>query len=288
MGYIYMIKNQLNNKCYIGQTTKSVAKRWAEHQSAAATGVPYESKLYKAINQHGIDNFSIEILEVLPDENLDMQEKYWIKHLNTVDKGYNITWGGQQGRRTINEEKVIDVYNKYQNKHRVAQDLNISTVSVTNILKKHNIQIRSELDVLRQPVTLYNLQGELLQSFISIKEAAEFIIANTQVSSNSKTIQSNIGIACRKKNGTAYGYRWTYQGEPLEPKYIKYGSKPVIMCEIGSGAELDRFESLNSAARHIIKLYELTAKEKTVASNISNSCKQSNRTAYGFIWIKEE
>jgi predicted GIY-YIG superfamily endonuclease len=31
MGYIYMIKNILNNKYYIGQTTISLEERWKGH-----------------------------------------------------------------------------------------------------------------------------------------------------------------------------------------------------------------------------------------------------------------
>lgn len=31
MGYIYKITNQINNKVYIGQTSRTIEKRWKDH-----------------------------------------------------------------------------------------------------------------------------------------------------------------------------------------------------------------------------------------------------------------
>jgi len=31
MGYIYIIKNDINDKIYIGQTSRSIEVRWKEH-----------------------------------------------------------------------------------------------------------------------------------------------------------------------------------------------------------------------------------------------------------------
>ena len=33
VGYIYKITNKVNNKCYIGQTSKPVQIRWNEHKN---------------------------------------------------------------------------------------------------------------------------------------------------------------------------------------------------------------------------------------------------------------
>lgn len=35
IGYIYKITNLINNKCYIGQTTKSIEERWNQHKNDA-------------------------------------------------------------------------------------------------------------------------------------------------------------------------------------------------------------------------------------------------------------
>ena len=51
MGYIYKITNTLNGKIYIGQTVKSLQKRFTQHKNNS--NKPYFSQivLYKAFNK---------------------------------------------------------------------------------------------------------------------------------------------------------------------------------------------------------------------------------------------
>lgn len=49
--------------------------------------------LYDAMNKYGVENFIVEELEYVKDENiLSEREVYWIKELETY--GYNATKGG--------------------------------------------------------------------------------------------------------------------------------------------------------------------------------------------------
>ena len=59
MSYIYIIKNTINNKIYIGKTCKSIKERFAEHVQSARTS-EYKSRrvLYQAMNKHGIDKLN--------------------------------------------------------------------------------------------------------------------------------------------------------------------------------------------------------------------------------------
>lgn len=52
--------------------------------------------LYDAMNKYGVENFIVEELEYVKDENiLSEREVYWIKELETYgSKGYNATKGG--------------------------------------------------------------------------------------------------------------------------------------------------------------------------------------------------
>ena len=59
--YIYKITNQLNNKCYIGQTT-DYKRRFQEHKNLGY-GVEENKLLYYAIKKYGIENFSFEVIE---------------------------------------------------------------------------------------------------------------------------------------------------------------------------------------------------------------------------------
>ena len=95
MGYIYKITNILNKKSYIGQTSKSLEKRFSQHKNNYTK--PYFSQLvlYKAFNKNGIENFTFEKLEEVPNDQLDEREKYWIRFFNTYENGYNSTLGGK-------------------------------------------------------------------------------------------------------------------------------------------------------------------------------------------------
>lgn len=103
MGYIYKITNSVNSKIYIGQTKKDIQSRFLDHRKCAenfdSEKLSYRSHLYSAMNMYGVDCFSVSLLEQCDDENLDEQEKYWIKKLRSQDPeiGYNISPGGTGG-----------------------------------------------------------------------------------------------------------------------------------------------------------------------------------------------
>jgi group I intron endonuclease len=59
-GQIYVITNLLNNKKYVGLTTKSLEERFLAHQERATKE---KSVIQKAIKKYGKDNFTIERLD---------------------------------------------------------------------------------------------------------------------------------------------------------------------------------------------------------------------------------
>ena len=72
---IYKITNQINGKCYIGQSV-NIAKRWAEHRCKATSkgSEGFESHFYRSIRKYGLENFSFEILEECLREELNKKE----------------------------------------------------------------------------------------------------------------------------------------------------------------------------------------------------------------------
>jgi len=95
MRHIYIFKNKINNKVYVGQS-KHPTKRKNEHLSCARDGV--DSKLYWAIRKYGEDNFIFEIIEECEDETTNQREEYWIKYYDSFENGYNLTTGGDHYR----------------------------------------------------------------------------------------------------------------------------------------------------------------------------------------------
>ena len=95
---IYKITNILNNKVYIGQA-KDIKKRLQEHMKCGlGIDCPANNKLYDAIKENGLENFTFEVLEECPAEDLNKKEKYYIEFYNSVSWGYN----SQYGNRSLN------------------------------------------------------------------------------------------------------------------------------------------------------------------------------------------
>jgi hypothetical protein len=43
----------------------------------------------------GVENFSFEVIEECPVDELNKQEKYWIEYFHGKDYGYNVTGGNK-------------------------------------------------------------------------------------------------------------------------------------------------------------------------------------------------
>lgn len=103
-GFIYKIQNKINNKIYIGQTSRTLTKRIYEYKSAFNKGDLHNSYLLNAFNKYGFDNFDFTLIDSSKNQNLlNEREVFWIGHYNTTNKelGYNISVGGDNAIPTI-------------------------------------------------------------------------------------------------------------------------------------------------------------------------------------------
>ena len=90
---IYKITNQKDNMCYIGQAV-DLARRWKDHAKCGlGIDTPASNKLYKAMIEDGLWNFSFEVLEECPSAQLNEKEKYYIQLYKSYDFGYNSNKG---------------------------------------------------------------------------------------------------------------------------------------------------------------------------------------------------
>ena len=99
---IYKITNLINNKIYIGKTTRTLSRRFYEHISRALSNKSEVelAYLHYAIKKYGKENFVIEKLDTAETiAELNEKECYWISYYNSTDSaiGYNLTDGGDGG-----------------------------------------------------------------------------------------------------------------------------------------------------------------------------------------------
>ena len=71
-----------------------MADRWKQHAKCGlGIDTPASNKLYKAMQEDGINNFSWELIEKCPREQLNEKEKYYIELYDAYNFGYNSNVG---------------------------------------------------------------------------------------------------------------------------------------------------------------------------------------------------
>jgi group I intron endonuclease len=99
MGTIYILKNKLDGKCYIGQTIQKVYNRLRDHRKA-------KSYIGNALRMYGEENFERIIIENVPDDELDeLEKKKIIEYNSLVPNGYNLDSGGNLNKHHHEETK---------------------------------------------------------------------------------------------------------------------------------------------------------------------------------------
>ncbi len=83
MIYIYKITNNLNKRCYIGQSIHPEL-RWKRHIQTN------KSLISKALHHFGLNNFDFEIIHKCKlQSKADLKEKFYIDHFDSFKNGYN-------------------------------------------------------------------------------------------------------------------------------------------------------------------------------------------------------
>lgn len=107
MMQVYLIRNKLTKKLYVGQTIKSLQKRWASHCSSKSNC----SYLHRAIKVYGRENFEmVSLRECSSREELNHYESAFIRHFNCFAPcGYNLTTGGEYPNlNSISKAKIAE------------------------------------------------------------------------------------------------------------------------------------------------------------------------------------
>ncbi|TMS41324.1 MAG: hypothetical protein FGO69_08705 [Methanobacterium sp.] len=70
-GYVYSIRNNTNDKHYIGQTTRNIPEiRWNEHINNPQDS----SAIDRAVQKYGESNFTFNVIDTAKDQELEALE----------------------------------------------------------------------------------------------------------------------------------------------------------------------------------------------------------------------
>lgn len=177
MGYIYKITNTLNDKVYIGQTIKTVQKRFTQHKNNSNKEYFSQIVLYKAFNKYGIENFICEEIEEVPNDKLDEREKYWIEYYDSYFNGYNSTLGGRATQLyNWDTDDIIEKYMILKSARAVAKEIGCDHSTIDRILNENGVKRFTPSQQQSKP--LYFKKKDEIHHFETTREAAEWLIEN--------------------------------------------------------------------------------------------------------------
>lgn len=177
MGYIYKITNTLNDKVYIGQTIKTVQKRFTQHKNNSNKEYFSQIVLYKAFNKYGIENFICEEIEEVPNDKLDEREKYWIEYYDSYFDGYNSTLGGRATQLyNWDTDDIIEKYMILKSARAVAKEIGCDHSTIDRILNENGVKRFTPSQQQSKP--LYFKKKDEIHHFETTREAAEWLIEN--------------------------------------------------------------------------------------------------------------
>lgn len=177
LGCIYIVKNDVNNLVYIGQTIRGIYKRFAEH-IIDSIEFKDESKFHRAMRDIGVEHFYISEICRCDSNDLNSLEIYYIQKYNSYYNGYNSTPGGAgcSGKKTD-----IDIDKFMIDCHRMSIiDLSLTyKVSVQTIISiihcmgidRSDKQIDKKYDYSAIRVFCYDKQFNFLHEYESITQA---------------------------------------------------------------------------------------------------------------------
>jgi len=286
MGWIYLIRNKVNGKCYVGQTRqKKVESRWAVHSRPIEQNTSY---IANAVRHHGWDSFETSIICEIPNEELNVREILEIKERNTIaPNGYNLKPGGDNHETHPFVRARISASNtgKKQRPEVIAKRTEANTgkkrtletcikVAEARKSRKHTEETIAKLkgrkhtdeEKLRmkgshvKKVDQYSKDGTFLKTYDSITEAVKALNLNIKAG-------SSIIKCCKGVRKTGYKFIW---------KYNDHETYVINQYDI-TGKFIKSFENTQMAAEGTTG----------IAGNIAKCCNGKSHTSNGFIWKKE-
>ncbi len=193
MGYIYKIKNTINNKVYIGQTIRNPLLRKEEHFNNLLKGTHHNSHLQHSFNKYG-DVFEFEIIETCPDDELNEREIALIEQFNTYHKGYNETKGGegfvgagkhrvvkvgrQYGVKSVSGKSILFYSNDVEYLKELSHHLRVGNLTQSEVRKMYqNERVLTKLDKhFENNELIYYLYDQYLKDNFKSKEINDIIL----------------------------------------------------------------------------------------------------------------
>ena len=288
---IYSIKNNINNKIYIGQST-NVYCRWSSHRSRLRKNKHGNIHLQNAWNKYGEDNFTFSILKICTELELDNFEKYYIDYYNSLDMnyGYNLQSGGNEckklsletiekikkNRHYICSDKTKKLLSEIQtgktlsqeHKDKISQHHKKAIAEGTMKPKTEHFERYNELQ--KKSINCYNKNG-FYKKYDCIHDCARDL----------NLLATNVCKVLKGKYKTSGEYTFTYSNEllsdnELQKRFTRNYPTNIIKSRV---AQIDEYGNIISIFNNI---KEASLELKVDASSISKVCKGKLKSTKGY------
>lgn len=203
---VYLHRNLLNSKVYVGITKQDVNKRWKNGH-----GYTKCKKFYNAILKYGWDNFEHVILCTTVESKAKLLEQELIKIYKEQGISYNITDGGEDNipsmlgkHHTEEARRKISEAGRRKCKESTKRKISIANSGERNGMYGKPMRENTKIAILKaicKPVLQLDKNGNVINKFSSASEAEKYIGGKG----------GHIGCCCLGKRKTAYGYKWRYE-----------------------------------------------------------------------------
>lgn len=203
IGELYIIRNIINNKVYIGKTYIGIHERWKTH---IKDSVKCDTKFYRAIRKYGKENFHIDLLGKYESGVLEQKEIEYIKIYDSYRNGYNSTLGGEGNLKIEYEvDNIVSMYKSGCSMQEIKEYYNFGTIrSIAKILRNAGFKIEAQTSLF---VEQYSKDGKLLRTFTSKMEMYKWLVSNVNANLKRSTAYYYSKKAS-ESGGIFLGFRW--------------------------------------------------------------------------------
>lgn len=272
IGYIYIIKNTINDKVYIGKTTQGIDVRFKQHKSGLNNQNPKrQSYLKNAMKKYGVDNFYYEELYRCEIDDIDelnthlsQKEIEFIKQYNAHgDGGYNLTDGGDGSsygesnlffgkKHTDKTKKIIGTKSKERNAIRATH----TSEAISKRARNRSIRMQ---------------KGDLTPK--EIAQYKRYSIERKGIHQSKEAIQKRINTM-KEKRKIYPKYGTIYFTDELKMKLAKLRAPHSIQ-------QFDKEGNLINTFNALFEIEQLFGYDR---SHIAKVCRGKQKTAYGYVW----
>lgn len=255
---VYKITNKVNNKVYIGITSKGISARWKERIYSAEHGCPF--KLHNAIRKYGKENFSIELIDFCNSwEELTEKEQYYISEYKSLqdEYGYNMTEGGDGTFGRCHTEETKEKIRQKAIGREVTEATRLKLSEAGKIITEAREAYRNSGNIgssRRKPVLQYTKDGKFISEYRGVNEASRLTGIHVTTLSNALKGRNVIGS---KVNPYIWVYKEDYSDVPETVPTSLFAKDPDWKPTISEACRKADLESRKNR--------KVTEKQKSIA-----------------------